>query len=147
MSLMQWDPFEDVGTLRRAMDRLLDEFFTPRRLPGGRVMVWEPPVDMYETETEVVVRSELPRIDPRNLDVTVTRDTITIKGETRSDSEERGRTYHARQLRYGACARTLELPAEVNAGEAKATYRDGMLEVRIPKSDRLKPASVHVPIA
>src|SRR5690349_5566499 len=111
MSLMQWDPFEDVGTLRRAMDRLLDEFFTPRRLPGGRVMVWEPPVDMYETEIEVVVRSELPRIDPRSLDVTVTRDTITIKGETRSDEEERGRTYHARQLRDGACVRTLELPA------------------------------------
>jgi HSP20 family protein len=147
MSLMQWDPFEDVGTLRRAMDRLLEEFFTPRRLPGDRVMVWEPPVDMYETETEVVVRSELPRIDPRNLDVTMTRDTITIKGETRSDEEERGRTYHARQLRYGAFARTVELPAEVNGGEAKATYRDGMLEVRIPKSNRLKPVSVRVPIA
>ncbi len=147
MSLVRRDPFEDVGTLRRAMDRLLDEFITPRRLPEDRVMVWEPPVDMYETETEVVVQSELPRIDPRNLDVTVTRDTITIKGETRSDHEERGRTYHARQLRCGAFARTVELPAEVNGGGAKATYRDGMLEVRIPKSDRLKPASVHVPIA
>jgi len=97
MSLVQWDPFEDVGTLRRAMDRLRDEFFTPRRVPEDRVMLWELPVDLLETENEVVVRTELPSIGPKNLIITVTRDTITINGETRSDHEK------GRPPTYGSC--------------------------------------------
>ena len=146
MSLMRWDPFEDIGTLRRAMDRLLDEFFAPRRVPEERVMVWEPPVDMLETENELVVRAELPCADPEDLNVTVTRDTITIKGETRFDHEDGEPTYHVRQLRYGAFVRTLELPVEVHAEEAKATYQKGMVEVRIPKAARIKPTSINVPV-
>ena len=146
MGLMRWDPFEDVGTLRRAMDRLLDEFFVPRRVQGERVMLWEPPVDMFETDNEVVVRAELPCIDPKDLDVTVTRDTVTIKGETRFDHEEGEPTYHVRQLRYGAFARTLELPVEVKADQAKATYQKGVLEVKIPKAEGVKPTSISVPV-
>jgi HSP20 family protein len=146
MGLMRWDPIEDVGTLRRAMDRLLDEFFALRRVPEERVMLWEPPVDMFETEKEVVVRAELPGIDPRDLDVTVTRDTITIKGETRFDQEERDPTYHVRQFRYGAFARTLELPVEVKVEDATATYQKGVLEVKIPKAGRVKPTSINVPV-
>lgn len=110
-------------------------------------MAWEPPVDMYETDTEVVIRAALPHIDPKSLDVTVTQDTVTIRAETRSEQDEKGRTYYRRELRYGTFTRILELPAEVKGEGAKAAYKDGVLEVRVPKSERAKPTSVKVQVA
>jgi HSP20 family protein len=147
MSIMRWDPFEEAGTLRRAMDRLFDDFFATRR-PGRDLaeMAWEPAVEMFETDHDVVVRAEMPNIDPKNVEITVTNDAITLKGETKHEEEQKDRNYYRRELRYGAFSRTLPLGAEVKASEAKATYKDGVLEVKIPKSERVKPTSVKVQI-
>ena len=147
MSIMRWDPFGDGGTLRRGMDRLFDDFFSTRR-PWRDLaeMAWEPAVEMYETEKDVVVKAEMPNIDPKNVDITVTNDSITLKGETKHEEEHRDRNYYRRELRYGAFSRTLPLGTEVTAAEAKATYKDGVLEVKIPKSERVKPTSVKVQI-
>lgn len=147
MSIMRWDPFEDAGTLRRAMDRLFEDFFTPRR-PSRELaeMAWEPAVEMYETENEVVVRAAMSNIDPKDVDITVTNDAITLKGETKHEEEQKGRNYNRRELRYGAFFRALPLSTEVKASEAKGTYKNGVLEVKIPKSEPVKPASVKVQI-
>jgi HSP20 family protein len=147
MSIMRWDPFEEAGTLRRAMDRLFDDFFATRR-PGRDLaeMAWEPAVEMFETDHDVVVRAEMPNIDPKNVEITVTNDAITLKGETKHEEEQKDRNYYRRELRYGAFSRTLPLGAEVKASEAKATYKDGVLEVKIPKSERVKPTSVQVQV-
>ena len=148
MSIIRWDPFDEVGTLRRSMDRLFDEFFTRR--PGtARELVelgWEPAVEMYETDNEVVVKAVLPNVDPKNVDITVTNDAITLKGDTKHEEERKDKNYYRREMRYGAFARTLPLSTEVKNAEAKATYKDGVLEVRIPKADRVKPASVKVQV-
>jgi HSP20 family protein len=150
MSIVRFDPFEEMGTLRRAMDRMLEDFFTGRRPlngPAGQgVLAWEPAVEMYETDGEVVVKAELPNIDPKQVDITVTNDAITVKGETRQEEEKKGRNYYRRELRYGTFTRTLPLLTEVKSAEAKATYKDGVLEVKIPKSERVKPTSVKVQI-
>lgn len=146
MSIVRWDPFEDVWTLRRSMDRLLDDVLS-RRAPRDGTPEWEPAVEMFETGNEVVVRAELPNIDPKQLDITVTNDAVALKGETKHEEEHKGRNYYRRELRYGAFARTLPLLTEVQNNDAKATYEDGVLEVRIPKSERVKPASVKVQIA
>lgn len=147
MSIMRWDLFEDSGTLRRAMDRLFDDFFSTRRPSRDLAkMAWEPAVEMYETENDVVVKAEMPNIDPKNVDITVTNDSITLKGETKHEEEHKDRNYYRRELRYGAFSRTLPLGTEVTAAEAKATYKDGVLEVKIPKSERVKPTSVKVQI-
>ena len=146
MSIIRFDPFfEEAGTLRRTMDRLFDDFFATRRpgngLPGP---VWAPAVEMFETDGEVVVKAELPNVDPKQVDITVTNDAITLRGETKHEEEQKGRNYYTRELRYGTFTRTLPLLTEVKSGEAKATYKDGVLEVKIPKSDRVKPTSVKV---
>ena len=151
-SIMRWDPFEEVGTLRRAVDRLFDDV-----LPGGRAprtatnglpaAAWEPAVEMYETGDDVVVRAEMPSVDPSNVEITVTGDAITIKGSVRREEETKDRSYYRRELRYGSYVRTLRLPAEVKGSDAKATYKDGVLEVKIPKSERAKPATVKVQVA
>ncbi len=141
-SLMRWDPFEDIGTMRRSMDRLLDDVFT-RDLAG---VAWEPGVEMFETDHEVVVRAALPNIDPKQVDITLTNDTITLKGESKHEQEEKNRNYYRRELRSGTFSRTLPLGTEVTSGDAKAVYKDGVLEIRIPKSERVKPTSVKVQV-
>ncbi len=147
MSIMRWDPFEDVGTLRRTMDRLFDDFFSTRRPSQDLAeMAWEPAIEMYETEHEVVVRAEMPNIDPKQVDITVTNDAITLKGETKHEEEQKNRQYYRRELRYGAFSRTLPLGTEVKSVEATATHKNGVLEVKIPKSERVKPASVKVQV-
>ena len=149
--MIRWDPFEEVGTLRRAVDQLFDDaMLTGRRgqtsgngLPAA---AWEPAVEMFETSDEVVVRAEMPNVDPSNVDVSVTGDTITIKGSVRQEQEKKDRNYYRRELRYGSYVRRLELPTEVKGGDAKATYKDGVLEVKIPKAERVKPTSVKVQV-
>jgi len=148
MSIMRWDPFDEVSTLRRSMERMFDDFFTPRQALRSATgpIAWEPAVEMFETQDSVVVRAELPNIDPKTVDVTVTNDAITLKGETKREEEQKGRNFYRRELRYGAFTRTRPLATEVKSAEAKATYKDGVLEVSVPKSERVKPTSVKVQV-
>lgn len=145
MRIVRWDSFDDLGMLRRSMDRLVDGVLTIRR-PGREMtpLGWEPMVEMFETDTAVVVRAELPDIDPKQVDITVTNDTVTLRGQTRHEDEQKGRHYYRREFRSGEFSRTLPLSTEVKSAEAKATYKDGVLEVTLPKSERVKPTSVKV---
>lgn len=104
-------------------------------------------MEVYETEGDVVVRAELPGIDPKHVDITVTDDTLTIKGEARTEQDEKGRNYYRRELRYGSFVRSLALPEEVRGEQAKASYKNGILEIRVPKSERAKPKQVKVEVA
>jgi HSP20 family protein len=150
MSIMRWDPFrwefEDVGGLRRSMDRVFGELLmqTPRR-PATKG--WEPAVEMFETNTEVIVRAELPNIDPKKIEITVTEDLFTLRGETKYEEEQKDRNYYVRELLYGKFTRTLRLPTAVKGTEAKAVYKDGVLEVKIPKAEHVKPIPVKVQAA
>ena len=149
MSIMRWDPFDEVGTLRRSMDRLFDEFFTTRRPGTPRELAateWEPAIEMYETDNDVVVKAALPNIDPKDVDITVSHETVTLRGRTKHEEEQKDRNYYRRELRYGAFSRTLPLTTEVKSAEAKATYKDGVLQVNIPKAERVKPTSVKVQV-
>ncbi|MDR7554833.1 MAG: Hsp20/alpha crystallin family protein [Armatimonadota bacterium] len=148
MSLMRWDPFDDLMSLRESMDRLFEDFFGPRRTRRAMVpAIWEPAVEVYETDTEVVAKVELPGLDPKNVEVTVTPEGLSIKGEHKAEQEEKGRNYYRRELRYGAFQRLIPLPGEVKSEEAKATFRHGILEVRVPKSERARPKTVKVEVA
>ena len=151
MAIRRWDPFDELTSLRESVERLFDDFFTGRRggrrTSGGMVpAVWEPAVELFETDNEVVFRGEMPGIDPKNLDVSVTEDTMTIKGETRAEEQQQGRNYYRRELRYGSFQRALPLPSPVQGDQAKATYKDGILEIRIPKAERAKAKSIKVEV-
>ncbi len=146
MSMIRWDPFDDLASLRESMDKLFEEFFT-RRPRGQALTAWQPAVEVFETDSDVVIRAELPGIDPKNVDITVTNDTLTLKGEARAEHEEKGRNYVQRELRYGSFIRTLALPDGVKGDLAKASYKNGILEIRVPKTERAKPKSVKVEVA
>ncbi len=146
MNIIRWDPFsfEDVGGFRRSMDRMLDELLLrdPRRTVTPKA--WKPPIEMFETTTDVIVRAELPNIDPTRVDITVIEDMLTLKGETKHEEEQEERNYFYRELVYGAFTRTLKLPAPVKGAKAKAVYKDGVLEVTIPKAEHVKRVPVNV---
>ncbi|MGQ0549312.1 MAG: Hsp20/alpha crystallin family protein [Armatimonadota bacterium] len=145
MSIIRWEPFDDLMSIRESMDRMFEDFLTRRPRVAGP-MVWQPAIEVFETENEVVVKAELTGIDPKDVNVTITGDGLTIKGEAKADQEEKGRNYYRRELRYGAFQRTVPLPAEVKSEETKASFRNGILEVRVPKSERVRPKSVKVEV-
>ncbi len=145
MSMIRWEPFDEMMSIRESMERLFDEFFTRRPRMSGP-LVWQPALEVFETDHEVVVKAELPGIDPKSVDVSVTVEGLTIKGEAKAEHEEKGRNYYRRELRYGAFARTIALPNEVKSDETKATFKQGILEVRIPKAERVRPKSVKVDV-
>ncbi len=145
MSIIRWEPFDEMMSMRESMDRLFEDFFS-RRPRAAAPLVWQPAVEIFETEGEVVVKAELPGIDPKNVSVTVTGDGLTIKGEAKAEHEDKCRNYYRRELRYGAFQRTIPLPTEVKSDETKATFRHGILEVKVPKAERVRPKTVKVEV-
>lgn len=145
MSIIRWSPFDEIMTVRESMDRLFEDTFILRPRNAGP-LVWQPAVEIFETESDITVKAEMPGIDPKHVEVTVTEEGLTIKGEAKTEHEERKRNYYRRELRYGSFQRTVTLPTEVNGSEAKATFRHGILEVTVPKAERVKPKTVKVEV-
>jgi len=131
--LMRWDPFQDLWQVREEVNRLFDH--TLSRYPALRgLRSWQPAVDMYEDDKEITVKAEIPGVEPKDVDITVTADSISIKGELKEEVERREEGYIRAERRFGQFYRTLPLPAEVKPEEAQATFKNGVLEVRMPKA-------------
>jgi HSP20 family protein len=135
----------------KEMRRQLGEFVGAVPEPWAREIVgpdteWEPPVEVFESEHEVVVKAALPNVDPKQIDITISNDAVTLKGSTKHEEERKERNYYRRELRYGAFLRTVPLPTEVKSAEAIASYNDGVLEIRLPKSDRAKNTTVKIAV-
>ncbi|HZW07693.1 MAG TPA: Hsp20/alpha crystallin family protein [Phycisphaerales bacterium] len=133
-----------VNQFRSDMDRLLDRFFTPLEQGPLTGDVWLPAVDVKDKGNEVTVCAELPGLKPEDIDISVSGNTLQIRGERKEEVEDSGSGYYARERRYGAFSRTIELPTGVDAGRIAADYRDGELIVRIPKSEQDKPRRIAV---
>jgi HSP20 family protein len=130
-------------TLREAMDRLFDDaFMRPSTLMGRD---WQAPaVDMYQTDDEVIINAALPGIKPDDVQISVTGEVLTIKGETKHEEESKQKTYHMREQRWGSFERTIMLPTEVKADKAEASFEDGVLTIRLPKAEEVKPKTITV---
>jgi HSP20 family protein len=141
-NLIRWEPMRDMMSLREAMDHLFDEAFTrPFGLTGGMQM---PAVDMYQTDNEVVIRATLPGIKADQVQISVTGDLLTIKGETKEENKVDEKSYHIREHRYGAFQRTLSLPTAVISDKGKAEFEDGILTISLPKAEEVKPKTITV---
>jgi HSP20 family protein len=103
-----------------------------------------PAFDISETDREIHVKAELPGMDPKEIDITVTGDLLTIKGEKREEKEEKGRNFHRRERRYGSFSRSFRLPVEVKADSINASYKDGVLTVTVPKAEEEKAKRIEV---
>ena len=149
-----WRPFTDLGRWDRDMERVMEDFF------GRRMKPWlperwfktedldftAPAVDLYEEKDDIVVKVELPGMDKENIEVNLTDHTLTIKGEKKKEAETKEKDYYRSERSYGAFLRTLELPKEVHADKVKANFKNGILEVRLPKTEEAKAKEVKVKV-
>ena len=135
--IMKWPEIPTFTSLQREMDRLFEDFF--RR--GG---LMRPSVDVVETDDTVVVKAELPGMEPKDVDISVSGDKLTIKGERKAEKEEKGKTFYRMERCYGSFCRTVELPASVEADKAKADYKNGVLEITLPKTEQVKAKKIPI---
>jgi HSP20 family protein len=146
--LMAWKPFREVSRLRREMDRLWDDFFGPgRRALQPLVEEWVPAMDLSETADKVVVKAEVPGMEPKDIDISLSGDLLTIRGEKKSEREEKKENYHLVERSYGSFSRSVRLPAAVNADKIEARYEKGVLTITCPKKEKVKPKAIEVKTA
>lgn len=140
--IIRWEPMRDMITLREAMDHLFDDAFT--RPFGSMSRLIAPAIDLYQTDDEVVIHATLPGIKADDVQISVTADLLTIKGEFKEKEVSKDKSYHLREQRYGAFERTIGLPAKVVADKAKAEFEDGILTITLPKADEIKPKMITI---
>ncbi len=141
-NLTRWEPFSDLLTVRKQMDDIFDAFFT-RPITNGDG--WSMPlVDLYQTDDDVIVKATLPGVDAKDLDIQVTGEALTLRAEVRHEEEKKDKRYHLREQRYSAFSRTLALPVPVVADKAEAEMKNGVLTLRLPKAEEVKPKSIAV---
>ena len=142
-SIIRWEPAREMMTLREAMDRLFDDAFTrPLSLSASAWSI--PAVDMYQTENEVVVKAALPGIKADEVQINVTGELLTLKGEVKQENETKEKAYHIREQRWGSFERSLGLPTQVVADKAKAEFENGVLTIRLPKAEEVNPKSITI---
>jgi len=146
MSLIRWDPLRDVLSLRQAMDRLFEESFVRPRdaWPLSRAAGLTVAVDMHETDDELVLTADLPGLKPEDVDIGITENTLTMRGEFRSEDEGERGNVHFQERRYGSFQRSLALPAPIDADAAEAEFKDGVLTILLPKTEETRPKQVKV---
>ena len=142
-NLITWDPLRDVNTMREDMDRFFDTMLG--LYPRERVQaLWAPAIDVEETNDSMVIRAELPGMNKEDIKVTVAEDTVTICGERKYENEQKNRTFHRVERAYGSFQRTVALPVSVQGDKAVASYRSGVLELVLPKAERVKAREITV---
>ena len=145
--MVRWDPARDMVSLREAMDRLFEEsFLRPGLLGSNDSASALMPLDVYETEDVVVVKAAIPGVKPEDIEVTVTGDLLTIKGEFKSETEKKDekRSYHRQERRYGSFSRQVTLPSGVNADACQANFENGVLTLELPKVEEAKVKKVQI---
>jgi HSP20 family protein len=125
------------------LDRIMDRAVLDTG-PDGGLYEGILPVDVYQTDDDIVIEATAPGIKPDALDISVTADSVTILGETSEEREVEGRRYHVRERRYGIFSRTVALPTPVNADKADAVFENGILTLTLPKVEEVKPKSIKI---
>lgn len=142
-NIVRWEPFNELVSLRDAMDRLFeDSIIRPRSwlsFDGDGL-----PVDVYETKEDIVIKAAVPGVKPEDIDISITGDTLTIKGEYKEEEKVEKEDYYRRERHVGAFSRAIELPLEVNAEKASAEFADGVLTLTLPKSEEVMPKTIEV---
>jgi HSP20 family protein len=145
MQLTKWDPF-------REMEDVFDRYTKAMRWPrlGGQELItsgdWAPRVDIAETEKEFTIKAEIPEVNKEDVKITVDNGVLSIQGERKQEKEEKGKKFHRIERYYGSFIRSFTLPDNIDEARIKASFKDGMLNLQIPKSKESKPKSIDVKI-
>jgi len=142
-TLTRWEPFRGTTSLQDHVNRLFSEVFE-RKAEESSLTAWAPSVDIYETEQELVVKADLPEVDPKDLDIRVENNILTIRGERKFEKKVNEENYLRVERAYGSFARSFTLANTVNSEAIKADYQNGVLTLSIPKKEEAKPKQIKV---
>ena len=146
MELVRWNPIRDTFSLRNHMNRVFGDFYFPTNREEGDLPMWNwnPVVDVYDNDDNIVLKAEIPGIDKKDIEVDVKGRVLTLKGERSSDNEVKEDNYYRRERCFGKFERAFTLPVNVELDKIKANYKDGVLEIEIPKPEEKKPKQITV---
>jgi HSP20 family protein len=142
-TLTRWEPFRRTTSLQDQVNRLFSDVFE-RKGEESSLTAWAPSVDIYETEHELVVKADLPEVDPKDLDIRVENNILTIRGERKFEKKVNEENYLRVERAYGSFARSFTLANTVNSEAIKADYQNGVLTLSIPKREEAKPKQIKV---
>lgn len=149
MSIDKWSPLKELEDMRKDMDRLFEEFTKPAR----RRRIWPkseglviPNIDLYDRKNDIVIQVELPGVRREDIDITITKDTLLLKGEVQRAEEVKEEDYFISERTYGSFSRTITLPFEVEGEKAQAAMNNGLLEIVLPKKEEAKPREIKIEV-
>jgi HSP20 family protein len=145
LALTKWDPFKDLLFLQDRMSRIFDEALMKYKGAGGGG-AWFPPVDIYETEELIILKAELPGIDMNSVDIEVKDSTITLRGERKLEKNLKEENYHRMERFYGTFQRAFNLPYMIDRNDIKASLKDGVLKITVPKYKEAKIKAIKVQV-
>lgn len=142
----EWDPFRELLDLEKEFQRFFD---TSLELLPERVSkegIWSPSLDVAEDKENIIIKADLPGVKQQDIDISITGDILTLQGERKREEEVKDKNYHRIERFYGAFKRSFTLPPYADTTKVKATYKDGVLEIVIPKTEESKPKQIKVEV-
>ncbi|MDD5701547.1 MAG: Hsp20/alpha crystallin family protein [Dehalococcoidales bacterium] len=138
-----WSPFREMEEMERMMEETFGRPFMRRRLPEEEY-IWAPSIEMYEKENSYIIRLELPGVKPDNVDISISGDTLTVKGERVPPEDIKDEEYQLCEMCYGSFNRSIVLPEPVNADAIEANFENGIMDIRLPKKEEVKPRQIKI---
>ena len=149
MAIMRWDPFRDLASIQDRMNRLFDQTLARTRgeeEEGIAASTWMPSVDIFETPDRVVLKAELPGLTREDIDINVRNNTLTLRGERRFEKEVKQENYLRIERAYGSFHRSFTLPGTIQQDKIKAVFKDGVLELSLPKAEEARPKQIKIDV-
>ena len=146
MDIMPWRPFGEVSSLRKEMDNLWNNFLGETTFPRSLSREWLPSVDVSETDDKLQIKAELPGVDAKDVKVSISGDILTIKGEKKKEEEKKDEHYHSSERFYGSFERSFRLPANIKTDEVDATYKKGVLQLVLQKTEDSKKKEIEIKV-
>lgn len=149
MAIVRWEPFRDLVSTQDRFNRLFNDTFSHVFGEGGEagIQTWSPAVDILETGQNLVLKAELPGVDPKDIEVRVEDGTLYLKGQRKFEKDTKEENYHRIERSYGSFTRSFALPRSVNPDQVQANYKDGVLTLTLPKREEAKPKTIKVQVS
>ena len=146
MNLVRWNPYGEMTAMKNRINRRFSEpYWATRRMDDDSDMgMWNPAVDLYEKDDHFVINAELPGVDKKNISIDLKDRMLTISGERSYENEAKEENYYRRERSYGKFQRAFTLPADVDSDKIKAEFKDGLLQIEVPKPEQQKPKQVTI---
>jgi len=145
MAVVRWDPFRDLNLLQDRMNRLFEDANRNWKSDEpASTTTWSPAVDIFETESEIVVKAEVPGMERKDITLNLENNVLTLKGERRFLKEAKEENYHRIERSYGGFSRAFSIPATVDEEKIRADYQDGVLKIVLPKKEQLRPKQIKI---